>query len=568
MCVLFRAECLQMGSLIKLLLLCCATLEIYGTEDARPLLTTKYGQLLGNTVGAKETDRLVHVFMGVPFAKPPIGPLRFEAPQPPEPWSSVREATAAPPMCLQDKRGMEDLAEFFKAKFDFPPVSEDCLYLNVFTPADRGENPELPVMVFIHGGALTMGGASMFEGSALCAYENVVVVSIQYRLGIMGFFSSGDKEVRGNFGFLDQVAALQWVRDNIKDFGGNPQSVTIFGESAGGVSVSAQVLSPLSKGLFHKAIAESGVAILPGLMTSKTEEILPLLSVVANISSCSVSDLVGCLKKKTEDEIVAITAAMRFVMFPAVVDGVFLPKPAEEILAAKESNPVPFLIGINNHEFGWILPLALNITGYREGMEKKDIQAILGALPLLKTVSNVIPFIMEEYFGDTNDPKELRNNFLDLVGDIIFVIPALRTAKYHRDSGLPVYLYEFQHRPSLYDNSKDDFVKADHGDELYFVLGGPFLNGDAIFQSDGTDEEKNLSKTMMKYWANFARNGDPNGPGLVEWPAYDEDKDYLEINLKQKSSWRLKEGRLKFWTVTLPEKIRMIKEGKQMHIEL
>uniref|UniRef100_A0A6I8PQN8 Carboxylic ester hydrolase n=1 Tax=Xenopus tropicalis TaxID=8364 RepID=A0A6I8PQN8_XENTR len=568
MCVLFRAECLQMGSLIKLLLLCCATLEIYGTEDARPLLTTKYGQLLGNTVGAKETDRLVHVFMGVPFAKPPIGPLRFEAPQPPEPWSSVREATAAPPMCLQDKRGMEDLAEFFKAKFDFPPVSEDCLYLNVFTPADRGENPELPVMVFIHGGGLTMGGASMFEGTALCAYENVVVVSIQYRLGIMGFFSSGDKEVRGNFGFLDQVAALQWVRDNIKDFGGNPQSVTIFGESAGGVSVSAQVLSPLSKGLFHKAIAESGVAILPGLMTSKNEEILPLLSVVANISSCSVSDLVGCLKKKTEDEIVAITAAMRFVMFPAVVDGVFLPKPAEEILAAKESNPVPFLIGINNHEFGWILPLALNITGYREGMEKKDIQAILGALPLLKTVSNVIPFIMEEYFGDTNDPKELRNNFLDLVGDIIFVIPALRTAKYHRDSGLPVYLYEFQHRPSLYDNSKDDFVKADHGDELYFVLGGPFLNGDAIFQSDGTDEEKNLSKTMMKYWANFARNGDPNGPGLVEWPAYDEDKDYLEINLKQKSSWRLKEGRLKFWTVTLPEKIRMIKEGKQMHIEL
>uniref|UniRef100_A0A6I8QGL0 Carboxylic ester hydrolase n=1 Tax=Xenopus tropicalis TaxID=8364 RepID=A0A6I8QGL0_XENTR len=568
MCVLFRAECLQMGSLIKLLLLCCATLEIYGTEDARPLLTTKYGQLLGNTVGAKETDRLVHVFMGVPFAKPPIGPLRFEAPQPPEPWSSVREATAAPPMCLQDKRGMEDLAEFFKAKFDFPPVSEDCLYLNVFTPADRGENPELPVMVFIHGGALTMGGASMFEGSALCAYENVVVVSIQYRLGIMGFFSSGDKEVRGNFGFLDQVAALQWVRDNIKDFGGNPQSVTIFGESAGGVSVSAQVLSPLSKGLFHKAIAESGVAILPGLMTSKTEEILPLLSVVANISSCSVSDLVGCLKKKTEDEIIAITAAMRFLVFPAVVDGVFLPKPAEEILAAKESNPVPFLIGINNHEFGWILPLALNITGYREGMEKKDIQAILGALPLLKTVSNVIPFIMEEYFGDTNDPKELRNNFLDLVGDIIFVIPALRTAKYHRDSGLPVYLYEFQHRPSLYDNSKDDFVKADHGDELYFVLGGPFLNGDAIFQSDGTDEEKNLSKTMMKYWANFARNGDPNGPGLVEWPAYDEDKDYLEINLKQKSSWRLKEGRLKFWTVTLPEKIRMIKEGKQMHIEL
>ncbi|KAE8608885.1 hypothetical protein XENTR_v10011649 [Xenopus tropicalis] len=557
-----------MGSLIKVLLLCCATLEIYGTEDARPLLMTKYGQLLGKTVGAKETDRLVHVFMGVPFAKPPIGPLRFEAPQPPEPWSSVREATAPSPMCLQDKEVMELLADFFKAKFDFSRVSEDCLYLNVFTPADKGENPGLPVMVFIHGGGLAIGGASMFEGSALSAYENVVVVSIQYRLGIMGFLSTGDKEVRGNFGFLDQVAALQWVRDNIKDFGGDPQSVTIFGESAGGLSVSALVLSPLSEGLFHRAIAESGVAILPGLTASKTEEILPLLDMVINVSSCSVSDLVGCLKNKTEDEIIEITAAMRYVIFPAVVDGVFLPKPAEEILAAKESHPVPFLIGINNHEFGSMLPVTLNITGYREGMEKKDIQAILGALPLLNTVSSVIPFIMEEYFGDTNDPKELRNNFLDLAGDIIFVIPALRTAKYHRDSGFPVYFYEFQHRPSLYADSKEDFVKADHGDELYFVGGGPFLKNGILFKSNGTEEEKILSKTIMKYWANFARNGDPNGHGLAEWPKYDEDEDYLEINLTQKSSQRLKGERFEFWTITLPDKIQKLMEEKEQRIEL
>ncbi|XP_018113499.1 carboxylesterase 5A [Xenopus laevis] len=552
-----------MESLIKVLLLCCATLGIYGTEDARPLLTTNFGQLLGKTVGAKETDRLIHVFMGVPFAKPPIGPLRFQHPQPPEPWSSVREATENPPMCLQDIKGMELLADFFKAKLDFPPVSEDCLYLNVFTPADRGENPELPVMVFIHGGGLTMGGAGMFEGSALSAYENVVVVSIQYRLGIMGFFSTGDKEARGNYGFLDQVAALRWVRDNIKDFGGDPQSVTIFGESAGALSVSAQVLSPLSKGLFHRAISESGVAILPGLMANKTEKILPILHLVANISSCNVSSMADCLKKKTEDEIVAISAAMKFVGFPVVVDGVFLPKPAEEILASKESNPVPFLIGVNNHEFGWILPLALNISGYREGMEKKDIQSILVALPYLHSFKSVVPFIMEEYFGDTNDPKELRNNFLDLIGDIIFVIPALRTAKYHRDSGHPVYFYEFQHRPSMFDDTKDDFVKADHGDELFFVVGGPFLKSGIIFKSNGTEEEKILSKTIMKYWANFARNGDPNGLGLAEWPKYDEDEDYLEINLTQESSQRLKEGRFKFWTVTLPDKIKEMMEEKE-----
>ncbi|PIO25074.1 hypothetical protein AB205_0164110, partial [Aquarana catesbeiana] len=221
-----------------------------GGEDGRPLVGTRYGKLHGKTVTVKETDRQVHAFYGVPFAKPPVGPLRFAASGPPESWNGL------------------------------PPTSEDCLYLNVFTPADRGQNAKLPVMVFIHGGGLIMGGAMMFEGSALSAYENVIIVSIQYRLGIMGFLSSGDSQAPGNYGFLDQVEALRWVQENIANFGGDPDSVTIFGESAGGVSVSALVLSPLAKGLFHRAIAESGVAILPGLVAKSAEE----ASFVQNVS--------------------------------------------------------------------------------------------------------------------------------------------------------------------------------------------------------------------------------------------------------------------------------------------
>ncbi|KAE8608878.1 hypothetical protein XENTR_v10011643 [Xenopus tropicalis] len=454
------------------------------------------------------------------------------------------------------------MAKMIKANFVLPPVSEDCLYLNVFTPADREENAKLPVMVFIHGGGLVLGCASLYDGSALCAYEDVVMVSMQYRLGLLGFLSTSDKEAQGNLGFMDQVAALQWVQDNIKAFGGDPQSVTIFGESAGGLSVSAHILSPLSKNLFHRAIAESGVAVFPNLMVHKTEDMHSVLDLISSKSGCDLPLKLNCLKNKTEDEILAIIVSMGFIILPACVDGMFLPKPAEEILAAKESNPVPFMIGVNNHEFSWVIPMSLNISGFMNGMNKRDIQSLLQSSPLLRIDSNAIPAIMEEYFGDTSDPIEVRDNFLELGGDMLFLIPALKTANYHRDSGLPVYFYEFQHRPSLYGDSKGDFVKADHGDEIYFVFGGPFLSGDVTFQGDGTDEEEALSKKIMKYWANFARNGNPNGSGLTEWLKYDENEHYLELNLTQKSSQRLKEGRFKFWN-THPEKRNVMEKSEE-----
>ncbi|KAM4723008.1 fatty acyl-CoA hydrolase precursor, medium chain-like [Rhinophrynus dorsalis] len=527
---------------------------VYGWQnEAQPLISTTYGQLLGKRVEVEGTERAVHTFLGIPFAKPPIGPLRFSNPQPPEKWNSVRDATKAPPMCLQDEAAIKQLFEYFKTDLELPPISEDCLYLNVFTPADRNQDSKLPVMVFIHGGGLAIGGASMIDGSALSASENAVIVAIQYRLGILGFFSTDDKQAQGNYGFFDQVASLQWVQGNIQDFGGDPESVTIFGESAGGVSVSVLVLSPLSKGLFHRAISESGVAILPELMSAAPETLLMLRNLITNISGCDSSTLVSCLKEKSEEEIFAIAAAMKFTPFPGTVDGVLLPKPAEEIMADNESNRVPYLIGVNQQEFRWLIPMTLNLKGLTEGMDKETVQSTLHVLPLLGKKSRFLPLIMDEYFGDTNDSVEIRNRFLELCGDLLFVIPALRTANYHRDSGNPVYFYEFQHRPSFFNESKPAFVKADHGDELYFVTGGPFLRSDIIFKGKATDEEKVLSKRMMKYWANFARKGDPNGPGLAEWPEYDEDEDYLEINLKQKSAKKLKAHRLKFWT-SLPER--------------
>ncbi|XP_063294094.1 fatty acyl-CoA hydrolase precursor, medium chain-like [Pelobates fuscus] len=560
-----------MGFLKPTVTLCCVLLSVIVTEktDKQPLVTTKYGKLLGRKVKVLETDRPVDTFMGIPFAKPPVGELRFANPQPPEPWNSIRDATKDPPMCLQNQKLMEEVKKHFKIETPSPPFSEDCLYINIFTPGDREKNSKLPVMMFIHGGGLQVGGAIFFDGAALSAYENVVTVSIQYRLAILGFTSTGDKRLSGNYGFMDQVAALQWIQENIKDFGGDPESVTVFGESAGGLSTSALVLSPLAKGLFHRAIAESGTAIVRTLMITDPKEMISRINYVANKSGCDPDKLADCVKKKTEKEILLISDSMGLLDVPGCVDGVFLPKPPEEIMANKQSNNVPFIIGINNQEFGWLLFQVMNVDGFQDGMDKQTVQSLLKIVDFLHLTEKSIPLVMEEYFGDTSDPFEIRDRFLDLCGDIIFVIPALKTAKYHRDSGFPVYFYEFQHPLAVAKNTRPDYVKSDHGDEIYYVMGAPFLHADASSKDGRTEKERHFSKTMMKYWANFARNGDPNGPGLVKWPRYQENEAYMQLDLEQKPSEKYKADKFVFWTKTLPEAIqKMSEEHREDHREL
>ncbi|XP_066438836.1 fatty acyl-CoA hydrolase precursor, medium chain-like isoform X1 [Eleutherodactylus coqui] len=559
-----------MGILPHILLLGPLVLAaiVRGQNDERPLATTKYGQLQGVKVSVKETSKTVNAFFGVPFAKPPVGPLRFAGPKPPEPWSSVRDASEYPPMCLQEDVMSEMVEGYFQSSFRMPPSSEDCLYLNVFTPSDRDPKSKLPVMTFIHGGGLVMGSASMYDGSALSALEDVVAVSIQYRLGIVGFFGTTDEQLRGNYGLRDQVAALQWIQENIAAFGGDPSSVTIFGESAGAISVSALVLSPLSKGLFHRAIAQSGAVTMPDFVASKSEDLIQHQNVVAEISGCDLASIADCLKKKSEEELLVIAEAMGIMPVPVRVDGVFLPKSVEEMLADKEINKVPIIIGMNNHEFGWMAPLMYNITGLSEGMTREAMKSNLQKLHIVAPNPKAISFLIDEYLGDIDDPLEIRNRFLDLCGDRIFLIPALRIAKHHRDAGLPVYMYEYQHPPSLLAHVRGDFVKADHTDELLFLFGGPFLRDGVLYAGPATDAEKALSRKMMRYWANFARTGDPNCPGLTTWPPYGADERYLEISLKQKASSKLKEEKFKFWTEILPEKIRSLAEDGSDHSEL
>ncbi|KAM6409219.1 fatty acyl-CoA hydrolase precursor, medium chain-like isoform 2-T2 [Rhynochetos jubatus] len=517
-----------------------------GQKAEQPEVVTKYGRVRGYQFKVDTAERSVNVFLGLPFAKPPVGLLRFSEPQPPEPWEGVRDASSYPPMCLQHKvqgQLFSDMITNRKEKV-LLQVSEDCLYLNVYTPVSAEKQEKLPVFVWIHGGGLVFGAASSYDGSALAAFDNVVVVTVQYRLGILGYFSTGDKHARGNWGYLDQVAALRWIQENIVYFGGDPGSVTIAGESAGGISVSALVLSPLAKGLFHKAISESGTAARL-LYTDQPEKEAQRIATASGCEKPSSAAIVECLREKTEEEVVEITLKLPSSFISASADGVFFPKSPRQLLSEKVINAVPYIIGVNNCEFGWVLPMVMKFPPYIDGLDKDVARQVLQstlALPLKDVTSEVVDRVYDEYIGKAENRAQVRDGLLDAIGDSLFVLSAIEVARHHRDAGNPVYFYEFQHRPSSATGVVPEFVKADHTDEIAFVFGKPFLAGNA------TEEESKLSRTVMRYWTNFARNGNPNGEGLVRWPQYDLDEGYLEIDLMQKAAKKLKEGKMEFWT--------------------
>uniref|UniRef100_G3VIX0 Carboxylic ester hydrolase n=1 Tax=Sarcophilus harrisii TaxID=9305 RepID=G3VIX0_SARHA len=532
------------------------TIFLPGPQSSAPIVDTEYGKVQGKQVILQEFEKSANVFLGIPFAKAPLGSLRFTPPQPLEPWDYVKSTTTNPPRCAQNPLGGELVAKFFEKMNDMPlKNSEDCLYLNIYTPADLTSKTKLPVMVWIHGGAFLGGDASTLDGTNLSVLENVVVVAIQYRLGIFGFYSTGDEHARGNWGYLDQVAALQWVQRNIVNFGGDPNSVTIFGASAGGISVSALVLSPLTKNLFHRAISQSGVALMESLFSSNIKSTAEVA--LAGCKTSTSASMVHCLRQKTEEEILNTAQKLglftldfqgdptqKIVLPPTVVDGIFFPKSPKELLAEKQFNHVPYIVGVNSDEFGWILPTLLEYPLSGDTLDQETATTLLWNSYPLKIPRDLTPVITEKYLGETEDPVKKKGRFLDMMGDLMFGIPSILVAQLHRASGAPTYVYQFQHQPSVWGNLKPATIKADHGDEFFFVFGIPL----------GKEEEKQLSRKMMKYWSNFARNGNPNGEGLVNWPVYDQNEEYLQIDITMKTDKKLKEKEVALWTEFLSEK--------------
>ena len=472
-------------------------------SQADPLkVKTEQGKVQGKTINSGK----VNAFLGLPYAAPPVGDLRWKAPEAPAKWKGMRDATKFAAHCAQN-HVFDDMV------FQGPGANEDCLYLNVYAPADAKENSKLPVMFWIHGGGYSGGGSDepRHNGDFL-PLKGVVLVTINYRLGVFGFLVTDElaKEgngAAGNYGLLDMVAALHWVKDNIKKFGGDPNNVTIFGESAGSFAVSTLMASPLAHGLFAKAIGESGGAF-PGGLALGGDTVVERSKAdgawMDSIGAKSIKDL----RAMPADQVLE-AAKKKQGGFPPVVDGRLLTEPVPATFAAGKQAHVPLLAGWNADEGSFMAMRGMTATQWNTM-----------ATELFKERSAAF---LKLYPGD-DDAQALRSA-IDYGSDNFIALGTWKWLEAQKKTGQsPVYRYHFElaATPSKFHPGTFAF----HSDDIEYVFG----TLDTRPGWNVRPEDRKLSDQMMSYWTNFAKTGDPNGAGLPNWPKLDADDSLIHLN--------------------------------------
>lgn len=458
--------------------------------------------------------RNVDVWYGIPFAKPPVGDLRFQHPQPVDPWEGIKETTKKPNSCVQIK---DTLFPGFAGSEMWNPntqVSEDCLYLNVVVPHDRRPQNSA-VLVWVFGGGFYSGTSTLdvYDMRTLVAQEHIIMVSMQYRLASLGFLYFDTAEVPGNAGMMDQVMALEWVRDNIAAFGGNPDNVTIFGESAGAVSTSLHLLSPLSRDLFSQSIMQSASAIVHWGIVTKEESILRGLR-LAELMNCpykrsQVHSAIQCLKASNATDLVnaewngIVFGIVEFPFVP-VIDGKFLTESPQKSLESKNFKKTNILMGANKDEGNYFIIYYLTELFKKEEnvfVSREDFQMAVKELNLyVKQVGReAIVFEYTDWLKP-HSPIANREALDRMVGDYAFTCAVGDFAHRYAETGNNVYVYFFSERASV--NPWPTWSGVLHGDEIAFVFGEP-LNRSKNYDKD----EQRLSERMMTYWANFAKTG-------------------------------------------------------------
>jgi para-nitrobenzyl esterase len=447
-------------------------------------------------------------FRGIPFAAPPVGALRFAGPAPVEPWAGVRDALAYADSAHQPKSALPGMA--------VGPQSEDCLYLNVFTPA--ADAARRPVMVWIHGGGFTTGGAcqDLYAGGPLTERGDVVLVTINYRLGLLGYLDLPELEGSSpNAGQLDQIAALEWVRDNIERFGGDPGNVTIFGESAGGMAVSTLLAMPAARGLFHKAIAQSGAAsaCLDRESAARVADAwLARLDLtrgdVARLREIAPGDLIAAQVAAAED----FRQSRIFLASAPVIDGETLPRSPLAAVRDGEARDIPFVTGTTRDE--WRL---FEMPSLMKDLDRARIERRLGRLlPKGTDVAALFDAYVDARGADPEDAEDVKAVYSAIQTDRTFRIPAIRMAEAQAAHQPATWMYLFAW-PSP---ARRGELGACHAIELPFVFGTLDAPGMDRFSGAGPEAER-LAERTMDAWLAFARHGRPGHAGLPEWDTYD-----------------------------------------------
>ncbi|KAL0895250.1 hypothetical protein ABMA27_011404 [Loxostege sticticalis] len=562
------------------------------TSDDGKRLTREYhlrqGALRGLIVKPSRHYDLqpIEMFLGIPYAALPTGSLRFMPPVSAPPWPGVKMATHFAPVCPQalppikkgDPPTWERQHYMTKLKTFLKNESEDCLYLNIYVPYRDQKSKKFPVLVFIHGDSFEWSSGNPYDGRILASYGNIMVITINFRLGILGFMKpSLTEHVYGNNGLLDQLAALQWIKDNIEDLNGDPNSVTLMGHGTGAACVSYLMLSPISNGLFHRAILMSGSALSDWAMTKDpTQYTLQ----VAQSLDCNPSskDMMSCLQKKPLSEIKKVQILAREFETPLgpTVAGSFIPS---EPARTMESFPnllskYQLLSGVTElesyHDFG-VLELGQGVLD----TQRDEFITKYAKIVLEGAEDEALKEILQHYAPSKLDPQRWsvetnRDVILNIFSDARTISPTISFANYQSKSNRQSYFYVFGHNSVTTDYAQ--LNKSVHGQEMPYVLGVPLGGATTHFPTVYTQSEKLLSEVVMRLWTNFVKIGTPNTQSVnkyftadkeqwsqynVEWPEYDvAHQSYLKLDIPPHISSLYRSNYTSFWTDILPKKMR------------
>ncbi|XP_070546599.1 fatty acyl-CoA hydrolase precursor, medium chain-like [Ptychodera flava] len=572
---------------------CCvsvflAVLCLVFSDD--PMVEIALGKLVGKSEIFWHPDvninRTIHIYEGIPYAEPPVGDLRFRPPQSKLGWDGVYRATSIGSACIQYLDPLEELTE---------AQSEDCLFLNVYVPVTH-QTDQLPVMVWVHGGAFIKGsGTCYYNGTALAAIGDVIVVTFNYRLGPLGFLSTGDEHAKGNYGLLDQMAAVQWVHDNIEAFGGDKDTVTLFGNSAGSLSCEYMLLSPLMHGLFHRVIMQSANVFIKGYFSTDTSMQRKTAHGLGKLVGCkreTTEELIQCLRtlpaenfkdfsditktKETLENIIGQT--LPNIVFPPVADGYFLienPSRIVEKMAFTKSG-LDLMLGNLADEGMYFIALAMPDMWNEPKltMNKTVYEALMSSLlpgTRMKTsqaVKDALKFMYINWDDADFEDLDYSDALSQQLGDFYFICPADASARAYAKAGFKVYKYHMTHVPSktLWPVK---WIKATHAEDIPFVFGWHFVDG---LNWTISKEEVEMTLKVMKYWTNFAKTGNPNLPRedatLIEeearndWPLFKvPGLQYKEIALTMSNKRALKAKECAFWNNFIPNLVKNTDPG-------